>query len=379
MITRRTSFIVLLLTLSASALGGVLPEDRADVLYHLYDGGGVQIDGPSILVRKKVGKSLSFVGNYYVDMVSSASIDVVTTASPYTEERKQWSLGMDYLRGNTTMRVGYTSSEESDYDAETINFSVSQDMFGDLTTLTLSYALGDDLVRRSDDPTFNADLDKQIYGVGITQILTKNLISSVNFETMTEEGQLNNPYRSVRYVDLTRQLGYNFEPELYPNTRTSNAFGFRARYFLPYRAAIEGEYRYFIDTWDIEGHTASLTYIHPWKDFTFTGKFRFHNQTGAHFYSDLFSRSEATNFRGRDKEISPLTSYTFQIKGSYEFLSDNGNDWGFFKKGIVTASLDTLHIDYDNFSDLRPRETIGNEPLYELDADIIQLYISLWY
>ena len=54
-------------------------------------------------------------------------------------------------------------------------------MFGDLTTLTLSYALGDDLVRRSDDPTFEEPLDRQIYGVGITQILTKNLISSVNF------------------------------------------------------------------------------------------------------------------------------------------------------------------------------------------------------
>ena len=149
---------VLLIAVSLLAFGvaqaGVLPEDRADALYHLYDGGGVTIDGPSVLVRKKVGKSLSVIGNYYVDMVSSASIDVITQASPYTEERTQWSLGVDYLRGNTTMRVGYTSSEESDFDGETVNFSVSQDMFGDLTTLTLSYALGDDLVRRSDDPTF---------------------------------------------------------------------------------------------------------------------------------------------------------------------------------------------------------------------------------
>lgn len=379
--TSSISSIVILLAAFSGAFAGVLPEDRADVLYHLYDGGGVQIDGPSVLMRKKVGKSLSFVGNYYVDMVSSASIDVVTTASPYTEERKQWSLGVDYLRGNTTMRAGFTSSEESDYDAETVNFSVSQDMFGDLTTLTMSYALGDDLVRRSDDPTFRENLDKQIYSIGITQILTKKLISSVNFETLTEEGFLNNPYRTVRYFDASDILGrgYSFEAELYPNTRTSNAIGFRARYFLPYRAAIEGEYRYFIDTWDIEGHTASLTYIHPWGNWTFTGKFRYHDQTGAHFYSDLFSRREATNFRGRDKETSPLTSYTFKIKAAYEFLSDNGNDWGFFKKGTLTASLDTLHVDYHDFHDLRPRATIGNEPLYELDADIIQLYVSFWY
>ena len=240
-------------------------------------------------------------------MVSSASIDVVTTASPYTEERKQWSLGMDYLRGNTTMRVGYTSSEESDYDAETFSFSVSQDMFGDLTTLTLSYALGDDIVGKSDDLRFERNLDKQIYGIGVTQILTKNLIATLNFETMTDEGYLNNPYRSVRYFDASDSRGYSYEGELYPNTRTSNATGIRARYFLPYRAAIEGEYRYFRDTWDIEGHTAAFTYIHPWRDFTFTGKYRYHDQTGAHFYSDLFPRAQATNFRGRDKELSPLT------------------------------------------------------------------------
>src|SRR5690606_13322454 len=128
-------------------------------------------------------------------------IDVVTTASPYTEERKQFSLGMDYLHRNTTMSVGYTSSVESDFDATTWNFSVSQDMFGDLTTLTLSYALGDDTVGRSDDASFSRDNTRQHYGVGLTQILTRNLITTLNFETITDEGYLNNPYRSVRYAD----------------------------------------------------------------------------------------------------------------------------------------------------------------------------------
>ncbi|MCO4812865.1 MAG: DUF3570 domain-containing protein [Gammaproteobacteria bacterium] len=379
MIRRVLTFAALLMAFSATH-AGVLPDDRADVLYHLYDGGGVQIDGPSVLVRKKAGKSLSFVGNYYVDMISSASIDVVTTASPYTEERKQWSLGMDYLRGNTTMRVNYTTSEESDFDAETVSFSVSQDMFGDLTTVTLSYALGDDLVRRSDDPTFERPLDRQIYGVGFTQILTKKLISSLNIETITEEGYLNNPYRSVRYFDAGSASGYSFEPELYPNTRTSNAVGLRLRYFLPYRAALEGEYRFFTDTWDIEGHTGSLSYIHPWKDFTFTGKFRYHDQTGAHFYRDLFPGPQATNFRGRDKELSALTSYTFKLQAAYEFLNDDGNDtWGFIKRAKVTASLNILSVDYHEFSDLTAQEVIGSEPLYQLDANIFQIYFSFFY
>jgi len=373
-------FLAFSIALPGSVLGGVLPDDRGDALYHRYEGGGVTIDGPSVLVRKKAGKSLSFVGNYYVDMISSASIDVVTTASPYTEERTQWSLGMDYLRGNTTMRVNYTESVESDFDAKSYALSVSQDMFGDLTTLTLSYGLGDDLVRSSVDASFEQPLDRQIYGVGVTQILTKNLISAVNFETVTEEGYLNNPYRVVRYADPLSALGYSFEPELYPNTRTTTAIGLRARYFLPYRAAIEGEYRWFTDTWDIDANTVAVSYIHPWGDWTFTGKFRWHDQTGAHFYRDIFARSQETNFRGRDKELSPLTSYTLTMQAAYEFINDDGNPtWGFIKRAKVTASLNMLSVDYHDFSDLTALQPVGQEPLYQLDADIFQLYFSIFY
>jgi Protein of unknown function (DUF3570) len=373
---RTLSIGLVALLLAPLASGGVLPEDRADILYHLYDGGGVEIDGPSVLMRKQVGKSVSVVGNYYVDMVSSASIDVVTTASPYTEERKQWSLGVDYLRGNTTMSAGFTNSVESDFDATTWSFSVSQDMFGDLTTLTLSYALGDDIVGRSDDDTFSRDNTRQHYGIGLTQILTRNLIATLNVETITDEGFLNNPYRSVRYADSTSATGYSFEPELYPATRTSNAVGLRARYFLPYRAAIQGEYRYFTDTWDIDSHTAAISYIHPMGPWTFRIKYRWHDQTGAAFYNDLFPRAEATNFRARDKELSPLTSNTITLAASYEFLSQG---WGFIDKGSVNASLDILSVDYHDFSDIRGGALAGSEPLYQLEADIIQLFVSFWY
>jgi hypothetical protein len=359
-----------------AVLAGVLPDDRTDLLYHRYEGGGIEIDGPSLLIRKKVGKSVSLVGNYYVDMVSSASIDVVTTASPYTEERTQWSLGMDYLRGNTTISTNYTSSTEPDFDATTYSLSISQDMFGDLTTLTLSYALGDDIVGRSDDPTFVRDNTRQHYGIGLTQIMTRNLITSLNVETITDEGYLNNPYRSVRYFDPVSAIGYSYEPELYPSTRTTTAVGLRARYFLPYRAAVQGEYRFFTDTWGVDANTAAISYIHPWRDWTFEVKYRWHDQKGAHFYRDIFTRSEATNFRGRDKELSAMTSNALKLKVSYSFLKDG---WNFVDKGTVTFSIDMLSVDYDEFSDLTTGAALGSEPLYTLDANIIQLFVSFWY
>jgi hypothetical protein len=373
---KRILTTVVLLGISQAGIAGVLPDDRSDVLYHQYIGGGVEIDGPSILVRKSVGKSVSVAANYYVDMISSASIDVITTASPYTEERTQYSLSADYLRGNTMMSVGFTSSEESDFDSSTYNLSIAQDMFGDLTTLTLSYAYGEDTVGRSDDPGFFRDNTRQHYGIGVTQILTRNLISALNFEVITDEGFLNNPYRSVRYLDAGSAVGYSFEPELYPHTRTSNALGIRAKYYLPYRAALEVQYRFFTDTWDIDGHTASIAYTHPWREFIFTAKYRWHDQTGAHFFRDTFARSEATNFRGRDKELSPLTSQTLKFSVAYEFFSDG---MGFLDKGTVNFSFDHLMIDYNEFRDISTGAALGSEPLYHLDANILQLFVSLWY
>ncbi len=359
-----------------AAIAGVLPEDRSDLLYHSYVGGGVEIDGPSILVRKSIGSNISLSANYYVDMISSASIDVITTASPYTEERTQYSLGADYLRGNTTLSAGFTNSEESDFDATTYNLSVSQDMFGDMTTLTLSYAYGNDTVRRSDDPTFFRDNTRQHYGIGLTQILTRNLITALNFETITDEGFLNNPYRSVRYLDPGSAIGYSYEAELYPSTRTTTAFGIRAKYYLPYRAALEAQYRFFTDTWNIDANTFSVAYIHPWKEFIFTAKYRWHDQTGAHFFRDIFSRSEATNFRGRDKELSPLTSQTVKFAVAYELFS---NGFGFIDKGTVNFSYDHLLVDYDEFRDVSTSAVLGEEPLYELTANIFQVFFSFWY
>src|SRR5690606_1977468 len=133
-----------------AALAAVLPDDRADVLYHRYEGGGVTIHGPSVLVRKKMAEKYSVSANYYVDMVTSASIDVETSgASEYKEERTQYTLGFDYLRGRTTYNLGYTHSEENDYEAGTVTFGLSQDLFGDLTTISMGFSKGEDTVRRT--------------------------------------------------------------------------------------------------------------------------------------------------------------------------------------------------------------------------------------
>jgi hypothetical protein len=360
-----------------SALAGVLPDDRADVLFHSYEGGGIAVHGPSVLVQKKLGKQFSASANYYVDKISSASVDVVTTASPYKEERKQYSFGLDYLHDGWLMNMGVITSRENDYDANSFNFGVSQDFFGDLTTLSLGYSLGDDKVGRRGDSSFSDSIRRHNYRFGLSQILTKNLLLGLSFETITDEGFLNNPYRSVRYVDPGSPRGYSFEPEVYPRTRTSDAGALRVRYYLPYRAALHGEYRTYEDTWGIRASSTELGYTHPLKSgWTLKGTFRVYSQDKADFFSDIFPSANFQNFMARDKELAAFTSRTLRLGISYDVLKEG---WRFLDKGSLNLTYDHINYDYEDFRDLRVTGApTGEEPLFGFDADVIQLFVSFW-
>ena len=75
-------------------------------------------------------------------MVSSASIDVVTTASPYKEERTQCEPRRRHPARQDQYSLSYTNSDENDYTANTASFDLSQDMFGDLTTVSFGFSRG---------------------------------------------------------------------------------------------------------------------------------------------------------------------------------------------------------------------------------------------
>ncbi len=362
-----------------SGYAAVLPEDRADVMYHGYEGGGLEVTGPSVLVRKGIKDKVSIWANYYVDHISSASIDVMATASEYTEEREEKSLGFDYLHGKTFMGLSYTNSEEDDYSAHSFRFGISQDFFGDLTTLGISYARGSDTVRRNGDDNFEEDAKRQIYRVDLSQVITKNLIVNLNYEGVTDEGFLNNPYRQVRFLDPNSARGYSYEAELYPRTRTSSAQAIRAMYFLPYRAALKLEFRNYSDTWGINAYNAEVAYTHPIEEtgLTVELKYRFYDQTEADFYSDLFPRSNAQNFIARDKELAAFQTNTLGAGVTYEF----DMDWfPGFKRGQLSLFVDYIDFAYDNFRDVTATGFApGEEPLYEFDSTVTRLFFSFYY
>lgn len=378
---------------SRGVMALVLPEDRADVLYHAYDGGGVTVDGPSVLVRKGYKEKVSVYANYYQDMVSSASIDVLTSGSKYSEERTEYSVGMDYLADRALISLGYTNSSESDYDAETFSFGISQDFFGDMTTLALGYSRGDDEVRQNQSDGTSIEVgeaQRQRYSLGLSQILTKSWIVSFSAETVVDDGFLRNPYRYYHYIS-TNEADGSLERkvdryEKYPETRNSDAFALRTLYYLPYRAAIRLEGRIYQDSWGIKAENYEIRYTHPVRSrMILELKARTYSQTQADFYSDIFEYPDASEFMARDKELSTYSSNSFGVGMTYEF----GTKLPFIKKHSASFYWDFIRFDYDNFrnallsrsdTDGVPAEfRVGEEPTYSFEANVVRLFYTVNY
>jgi hypothetical protein len=396
-ILARTAVITALLLIRSTS-ADVLPDNRADVFYSKYSGGGMDITGYSATARAKITENFALEANYFIDKVSGASVDVgthqinvVSQASVIKDERKQKSGTIEYLHDKTTYTASYMTSVERDYVSDTASFSLSQSMFGDLTTLTLGFANTHNRVGQNFG---SADLPKitwlghslsRSYSGGLSQILTKNLIAGVNLQVITDAGFLANPYRMIRFVDPTQQIGYGLANQVYPDTHTSTAVQAQAKYYLPYRAAVTGSYRYFTDTWGVLGNTYELDYTHPIENkWIFEGRIRYYKQSAASFYSDLFpfggSQGSSQNFTARDQNLAALDNTTIGAKVTYAFLPDG---WQVFKRGTVTADVSRIRFNYLNFHDIKdfglPQYRPGQEPLYQFSAMVYQVYLSMYF
>ena len=381
------SAVVAALLLVRSTSADVLPDNRADVFYSKYSGGGMDITGYSATARAKITENFALEANYFVDKVSGASIDVLSQASVIKDERKQASGTVQYLHDKTTYSLSYISSVERDYISDTTSFSLSQDMFGDLTTVTLGFANTNDKVGENNGTADNPIVAwvghalERSYTAGVSQIITKNFITDVNLQVITDAGYLANPYRSIRYLDSSNPKGYSLASQVYPDTHTSVAVQVQGKYYLPYRAAITGIYRRYSDTWGVIGNTFELDYTHPIRNvWIFEGRVRYYKQNSATFYSDLFPFADSQNFTARDQNLASQDNYTIGGKVTYAFLPDG---WKFFKRGTATLDYSRIHFNYLDFRNIKyygvPQYPPGSEPLYNFSANVFQVYVSMFF
>jgi hypothetical protein len=345
---------------SGAARAATLPEDRAEAMFHVYKGGGVTATGPALLVRKSIADKVSLTGSLYVDQVSNASIDVVTTASPYKERRNDYGLALDYAVRDSLITLAVGASKEPDYSTRSLSLDIAQETFGGMTTVNLGFTRAADEVGKAGDPNYSDQATHWQYRVGVTQILTPKWLASVNLEAISDTGFLGNTYRVARVFGAA-------VPERHPRTRSSRAVKLRAIGDMGQRDSVRAEYRYFWDNWDIKAHTVEAGYSrYLGESFLADGYIRYYTQSAALFYSD--NAQAETTYVSRNRQLSDFDSIVVGGKLTFDWKKQPG-----LYDLKANAGVELFNVKYKNFTDIRTGS------LYSLRAAVLQLYLTATY
>ncbi len=255
---------------------------------------------------------------YVADVVSSASVDVVSQASATTihDTRQQASASVVQTIGSLKLHGGYSYSHENDYLSNSLNAGLDQELFDKNTTLSLGYSLSLNDVGRSGDLNFSRGLDNHGVSASWTQIVSPTLVTQVTYELGYASGFQSSPYRFVPV-----RMNVDAAPELWvmetdPSTRMRNAFVLGVNRAIGDDSSVQADYRYYFDDWGITSHTLGLRYFtHLTHDLELRLRERFYTQGSASFYQENYTT--VTKYITFDRELSSLWSETLGAKLSY--------------------------------------------------------------
>jgi hypothetical protein len=257
---------------------------------------------------------------YLVDAVSSASVDIVTQASPKVmhDTRHQVSTSLQHKIDAYTLTGGYSFSKENDYLSHTINVGLADELFDKNTTLGLGYGVSLNTVGRAGDENFSRQLTSHHVSASWTQLVNPRTAAQVTYELGYEDGFQSSPYRFVP-VRMSLDAAPEFWlPESDPLSRWKHAIVLAANRAVGDSSSIQGDYRFYIDDWGITSHTIGARYFfHLGKRTEVRLRERFYTQTGASFYQAVYT--QPMQYMAYDRELSPLWSNTFGAKLSYLF------------------------------------------------------------
>lgn len=320
--------------LAVAGLGLLPATGRADEagtsLYVRTDNDHTTVVSPRVSATHQITDATSIEGTYAVDVWTSASIDIVssaTKASAITEQRDEVDLVLDHDLEDATLGLSYRFSSEYDYTSHGATLSGSRDFANKAATLAGSLSLSRDSVGRAGDPSFSEGLGTIDTRLSFTQIIDTSSLAQATYELMLLDGYQASPYRFVAIFDSVPEpvpgmepdvscrnttMGSACYPELLPKSRTRHALALQARHAFGSRTSAGLEYRFYLDDWGLTSHTAQahFTWL-PLDPLSLTLRYRYYSQTGASFYRAAYTREDAMQLDGltRDRELSPLNTH----------------------------------------------------------------------
>ena len=307
------------------------------------DSDHTQVISPVVDASADITNETSVSLGYLADAVSSASVDIVSQASPTTihDTRHQVSAGLTQKIDTFSLRGGYVFSRENDYLSHTLTANIEDELNEKNTTLSAGYALSLNTVGRSGDDNFSRSLDVQSFSASLTQIINETWIAQLTYELGYANGYQASPYRFVPVRMGGASAAPDFwVPETDPDLRWRHAFVVGANHALSEDSSVQADYRLYLDTWGITSHTIGARYFtHLGDKLELRLRNRFYTQDAASFYKSTYTMTQ--RFMAFDRELSPLWSETIGAKLSYLFTSH------------IEAEL-KLDIFYYSYSDFIP-------------------------
>lgn len=310
-------------------------------------------------------------GRYLVDVVSAASADIVSTASPrWHEIRHVGSIEGSYKPGDFGIAPRASISREPDYLSLGGGFLLSQDLDEKMWTVALGYGYGHDTIGRKSTPfdVFSRTLDRHNFSASASAVADRATRVTMIADAVLERGYLAKPYR---YVPLFGGANVNVPKDATveqinamrsPERVAENVPDARNRYAGTLRIAhrftgwtLRAEERLYTDSWGLSASTTDMRcMVDMGSRFTVWPHLRAHLQTGVSFWKRVYEvRVDSGNVRHiptwitGNRELSPSKALTLGGGMSWALGPDeNPNEWklSFVADGIGTWYSDSLFL-----------------------------------
>lgn len=301
------------------------------------DNTAVQVVTPAInaaVVSPTAGWNVG--GSYLLDIVSAASPDIVSMASPpFKEARHAGSLGGGYKIDNVLLGLNTNVSREPDYLSITGGGSVAVELNDKLTVPRFGYALQKDTIgiRNTSFDNFKRDFANHTIEGGVTFVMSPTTLLVTGMSLQIERGEQSKLYRFVpmfapevapavrsgESIESINAARLNFRPrEQLPRSRERFAIGARLNHRLS-SSTVRVEERVYTDSWGIKASTTDARYlIDLGERFRVWPHARLHVQSGTNFYQKAYVAGFDTQegflviprYRTGDRELSPMMSLT---------------------------------------------------------------------
>ncbi|HKU42481.1 MAG TPA: DUF3570 domain-containing protein [Polyangiales bacterium] len=292
---------------------------------------------PRLHLHAPVGDDSSHVDlAYAVDVWTSASVDIVASASaPVTEQRDELNVAVDRVFGDLRLAAAYRYSTEPDYESHGGSLSLSWDLANKAFTLAWSLGGSADTVGRAGDTEFAEAVNTLNTGLALTQVLDPDTLLQLIYDFGYSRGYLASAYRFVSFGSPgpCRSTAPLCRPEENPRERMRHAIALRARRAWSSEWSSGASYRAYLDDWGLISHTARVDLAWaPQPKATLALGYRFYTQNAADHYAAQYQPSDlALTYFTRDKELSPLTSHRIGLELDWVWELGTG------QAGLLTA------------------------------------------